>query len=339
MPRLARIDAPRSLHHLILRGIERRAIFRDEQDCQNFLHRLGAVLAETETPCYAWALMTNHVHLLMRSGLSPIATVMRRVLTGYAQEFNRRHRRHGHLFQNRYKSVLCEEDPYLLDLVRYIHLNPLRAGLVEDLKGLSTYPRTGHAVLLGKFTRTWQDTDFVLGLFGRAVGAARRAYAAFVKAGAEQGRRADLVGGGLLRSVGGWSALKARRSQGMRLMGDERILGSSDFVERVLEQAEEQYERTTRAFLKGPDLDAVLDRVADCVGVDREALQGASKQRDASRARSLACYLAVRRLMLPGVEVARKLTLSPSSVSKAAIRGRADSLAAEIEKSLFPTSP
>jgi len=130
MPRKARIDAPGALHHIIVRGIERRKIFYDDNDRDNFLNRLGVILIESQTPCFAWALIPNRLHLLLRTGVAPIATVMRRLLTGYAVSFNRRHRRHGQLFQNRYKSILCQEDPYLIELVRYIHLNPLRAGLV-----------------------------------------------------------------------------------------------------------------------------------------------------------------------------------------------------------------
>jgi REP element-mobilizing transposase RayT len=116
MPRQARIDAPGALHHIIVRGIERRKIFYDNFDRDNFLERLGTVLAESSTPCFAWALIPNHLHLLLRTGFAPIATVMRRLLTGYAVTFNRRHRRHGQLFQNRYKSILCQEDLYLLEL-------------------------------------------------------------------------------------------------------------------------------------------------------------------------------------------------------------------------------
>ena len=133
MPRKARIDAPGALHHIIVRGIERKAIFKDDSDRENFLDRLSAIVSESETGCYGWALMTNHVHMILKTGLSPVSTVMRRLLTGYAVSFNRRHRRHGQLFQNRYKSFLCEEDVYLKELVRYIHLNPLRAKIVKRL--------------------------------------------------------------------------------------------------------------------------------------------------------------------------------------------------------------
>jgi putative transposase len=130
MARQAGIDAPGALHHVIVRGIARRRIFNDDDDKKDFLDRLEDILRATKTFCYAWALMQNHCHFLMRTGEVPVATVMRRLLTGYALSYNRRHRRWGHLFQNRYKSVLCQEEPYFLELVRYIHLNTdFRAGL------------------------------------------------------------------------------------------------------------------------------------------------------------------------------------------------------------------
>ncbi len=132
MPRKARIDAPGALHHIVIRGIEGTAIFKDDQDRQDFLERLCALLQETVTPCYAWAMMTNHVHLLVRTGRVAVASLMRRLLTGYALRFNRRHRRYGYFFQNRYKSILCEEDRYLRQLVAYIHLNPVRASILAD---------------------------------------------------------------------------------------------------------------------------------------------------------------------------------------------------------------
>ncbi len=150
MPRQARLDAPGRLQHVIARGIERRKIFNDDHDKENFLTRLALILDKTQTQCYAWALIPNHFHLLLRTSLTPLSKVMRRLMTGYAVTFNKRHKRSGHLFQNRYKSVVCEEDPYLLELIRYIHLNPLRAKLVQDLKELDRYPWTGHSAILGK---------------------------------------------------------------------------------------------------------------------------------------------------------------------------------------------
>jgi putative transposase len=150
MPRQARLDAPGALQHVMARGIERRKIFLDDKDRTSFLERLALILEETQTQCYAWALIPNHFHILLRIGTTPLSTVMRRLMTGYAVTFNIRHRRSGHLFQNRYKSVVCQEDTYLLELTRYIHLNPLRARLVEDLKSLDKYQWAGHSAILGR---------------------------------------------------------------------------------------------------------------------------------------------------------------------------------------------
>ena len=124
MPRKARIDAPGALHHVIIRGIERRKIFRSDYDRKNFISRLSELIPESKIDCFAWALLSNHGHFLLRTGSLPLSVFMSRLLTGYAGWFNKKYRRHGQLFQNRYKSILCQQDPYLKELVRYIHLNP-----------------------------------------------------------------------------------------------------------------------------------------------------------------------------------------------------------------------
>ena len=150
MPRGARLDAPGTLHHVIVRGIEKRRIVDDVADRKNFVTRLAELSAETKTNIYAWALMTNHAHMLLRSSEIGLSGFMRRLLTGYAISYNRRHRRWGHLFQNRYKSIVCDEDAYFTELVRYIHLNPLRAKLVKSLAQLDRYRWSGHGVIMGK---------------------------------------------------------------------------------------------------------------------------------------------------------------------------------------------
>ena len=203
MPRIARLDTPGLLHHVMIRGIERRKIFKDNKDREDLIERLSVLLPKTKTQCYAWSFLSNHAHFLLRSGPAGIAGLMRRLLTGYAVTFNRRHKRHGQLFQNRYKSIICQEDGYLQELVRYIHLNPLRTKIVPGLKELDRYPYCGHSVLMGKKKREWQDVEYVLGFFGRRVDEARKEYASYVKKGIALGRRPELVGGGLIRSLGG----------------------------------------------------------------------------------------------------------------------------------------
>jgi len=232
MPRGPRLDAPETLHHVMVRGIEGRAIFRDAQDREDFLRRVGEVAVATGLTVYAWALLPNHLHLLVRTGRTPLAQAMRSLLTGYAGAFNRRHRRRGHLFQNRYKSIVVEEEPYLLELVRYIHLNPLRAKVVADLRALDRYPYTGHAVLLGRRRCPWQDAGSVLGRFATRPARARLAYRAFVGAGRPHGRRPEFQGGGLVRSLGGWAAVQALRRGREHYAADERVLGSPACLSR-----------------------------------------------------------------------------------------------------------
>jgi len=321
MPRRSRIDAPGALHHIIARGIERKAIFRDEQDRADLLARLEANLEESQTPCFAWALLPNHIHLLLRTGATPISTLMRRVLTGYAVVYNQRHRRQGHLFQNRFKSILCQGEHYLLEVVRYIHLNPLRAGIVRDLKSLDKYPYCGHSRIMGRIKSRWQDTGYILRLLGDRISKARRLYSQFVSEGVSQGRRPDLTGGGLIRSVGGWAKLKALRKMGAYQKGDERILGDGDFVESVLAQAEENLERRFHLKAKGFDFDKVVDRVAELMGLKRTDVLAAGKYNKVITARSLVCFWAVRELGISQMQLALRFGISQPAVSMAVSRG------------------
>lgn len=332
MPRQSRIDAPGAVHHVIVRGIERRKIFKDDLDRQWFLGRLGAILIDTNTPCYAWALIPNHFHLLLRTGSMPIATVMRRLLTGYAVYFNRRYRRSGHLFQNRYKSILCQEDAYLLELVRYIHLNPLRAKLAPNFDALQSFSFSGHSALSGKVARSWQDTDFILGLFGATVKKARLEYLRYVDAGICLGRRADLTGGGLIRSQGGWEAVKEQRRTKAYQKGDERILGDGDFVEKILRDSEEVLRKPFFLAAQGMDFEKAVVRVAELLGMAQAEVLSKGKKKQSVHARSLLCFLASEELGITQAALVRKLAISQGAVSAAVERGR--KLAAEGKYSL-----
>jgi putative transposase len=324
MPRQARIDAPSALHHNVIRGIERKGIFVDDKDREDFLERLSRFLLETSTACYAWALMTNHVHLLLRTGEVPIASIMRRLLTGYAVRFNRRHHRHGHLFQNRYKSILCQEDQYLMQLVAYIHLNPVRAGIVGDVSALSAYPYAGHSALMGKRIRPWQDTEYILALFGRTLSGARRNLQRHVGEWSAKGRSSALTGGGLIRSAGGWRAVKEAYRDGIRLSSDERILGDSEFVEKTLKQAGEACDRRTRLRSAGVDLSEVIGAVCRELELDEKDLASRAKRPEVAHARALVSHIATHGLSIPGSEAARRLNVDRSAVCRAAQRAGKD---------------
>ena len=322
MPRQSRIDAPGALHHIICRGIERKRIFLDDVDRDKFLVRLGDVLLKTSTRCFAWALIPNHFHLLLCTGTLPIASVMERVLTGYAGDFNRRHERHGHLFQNRYKSILCQRELYLLELTRYIHLNPLRAGMVSSIDELESFPYTGHSGLLSGNAMAWQNTVEVLAGFSQIAALARQAYQDFLAEGVGIGKRPDLIGGGLVRSAGGWERVSLARHYGEHLKSDERILGDSDFVNNVLSYAHEEVEETSLLHPHAMDLDQVARRVAEVLQIDSNEIWKEGKKAVTVRARSLLCYWAIKDLGMTAVAVAKRVKISEPTVLRAAERGK-----------------
>ena len=315
MPRQARLDTPGTLHHVIIRGIEKGKIVDDQNDQQNFVDRMGDLSIQTKTYIYAWALMTNHAHILLRSGPKGISTFMRRLLTGYAIWYNRRHDRHGYLFQNRYKSIVCEEDTYFKELVRYIHLNPLRVGLVKKIKELDQYPWCGHSFIMGERLNDWQDINYLLGWFGTKEADARQEYRNYIEDGVDQGRRPELVGGGLLRSNGGWSAVKSIRSLGIQKKSDDRILGNSEFVEKVIEEAE----YTIRYQIPENKILDIIQNVIinECkkAKINIEALKGGSRCRDISKVRHKIANELVKKWGISQAEVARHLGVSTSAIS------------------------
>jgi putative transposase len=325
MPRQARLDAPGTLHHVMARGIEGTNIFRTDKDRDDFLDRLAAQCEAEALRVYAWALIPNHFHLLVRTGNRPLFTSMRKILTGYVVRFNRRYKRQGHLFQNRYKSIVCEEDPYLLELTRYIHLNPLRAEMVRTLKQLERYPWSGHSAIMGTVKREWQDRGEILRYFGEGKRSIKR-YAAFVEEGISGGKREDLVGGGLLRSVGGWSEVVSLRRRGLGRASDERILGNGEFVERVIAETERQERETLRLRRKVPELSSLLKEVVRREGLDEEELKKVRRRREVSAAIKVFCQLAVQKYRHTGASVARFLGVTTSLVNRYAASNSGDSL-------------
>jgi putative transposase len=319
MPRQPRLDAPGALHHIIGRGIERTQIFLDDTDRNDFVARLASLCREGYLVVHAWALMPNHFHLLVRTGQYPLFRSMRKLLTGYVVNFNRRHKRYGHLFQNRYKSIICEEDPYLLELTRYIHLNPLRGGLVKGLGDLRRYPWTGHAALVGGVERDWQDTATVLAYFGRKRKRAVQRYEVFVQEAIPRGQRADLVGGGLIRSLGGWSQVLSVRRKGLEVASDSRILGSGEFTEHLLAEAERQEKETLRLSRKVMELATLARSISTREVVAERELRSGSRRPAIVRARRLFCQVAVQGMGYSGAGVARFLGVTTSSVNRLAV--------------------
>ena len=322
MPRQARLDSPGTLHHVIVRGIEKKEIVSDKYDRTDFVKRMGELAHETGTPIYAWSLLRNHAHILLKSGPLGLSKYMRRFLTGYAIAYNIRHKRHGHLFQNRYKSIVCDEDAYFQELVRYIHLNPLRAKMVKDMSALDRYSWCGHGVLLGRKRREWQDRNYVLAWFGTKESAAKRAYREYVKEGIEQGRREDLVGGGLIRTLGGWSQVLSLRRSKEKVLSDERILGSGEFVERILEEAENEVKYQVSINERRIKAERKIQEICRKEGLSKEELQGGSRRGRISRIRAQLAIELTERYGLSLAEAGRQLGVSTSAISRILTRNK-----------------
>lgn len=326
MPRQARIDFPGALHHVIGRGIERKKIFGEKEDKEEFLRRLKENLSKSSMQCYAWCIMNNHFHLLLQTGKTGLAEFMRQLLTGYAIYYNYKHKRVGHLFQNRYKSIVCEEDEYLLPLIRYIHLNPVRIGEVS-LGKLMDYRWTGHKEMVGSEKDEVIKKDDVLGYFGETEEKARRVYLKFMAEGVDESK--DYEGGGLIRSAGGFDAV-VRRRKDEREMYDERILGRGSFVEVVLDKIKEGDRRKRKI----KDMKELMERVSKYYRIDVEDIMG-SREKRVRDARSVVVYLGNVYLDRSITELGKLLGIKQSGASSSMKRGKEVCLNREVEKKVI----
>ncbi len=306
MSRLPRLDAPGLIHHVMARGIQGPSLFRNEEDRNNFLHRLGSILGETGSHCYAWSLLPNHFHLLLQTATMALGRMMRKLMTGYAVTYNRRYKRNGPLFRNRYKSIVCEEDPYLLELVRYIHLHPLRTGLLRDMSELDRYPWSGHSALMGHHARDWQEVDGVLDCFSDERARARRKYRRFVEDGKCYGRRPEFEG-------------ERRGRNGGQDPYDQRILGGRPFVEKVLKG------RRRKTLMRRPriPLNDLIGKISERLGIEEgEDLLMGGRKRMICQARALICYLATQEMGYRFSEVGEALRIHPVNVTRSLERGK-----------------
>lgn len=324
MPRQARLDVPGALHHIMVRGINKADIFKDDQDKSLFLERLALNLGEGKSSIYAWVLMTNHIHLLFKSGKDGISVVMRKLLTWYAQYYNRRHNRTGHLFENRYKSVLCDEDNYLLALIRYIHLNPIRAGIIQTIEELDRYPWSGHRTIIGKAKHPWMDIENTLSQFGDTRRKALHEYRRFMREGVDQGTVKELTGGGLIRSQGGWSQVLAMRRRGQKEDFDQRILGGGEFVNQVLKETEERQLRQLKHKRSGKTIQKIINEECRRSGINPLELQGGGKRRQVSGTRAKIAKRGRDEMGLSAAAIARHVGVSTSAITKAIERAEED---------------
>ncbi|HNR13550.1 MAG TPA: transposase [Thermodesulfobacteriota bacterium] len=322
MPRQARLDVPGTLHHIIIRGRPDRKIFTDRIDRQQFLTRLSDVALETSTSIYAWALLPNHAHMLLRSGGEGVSSFMRRLLTSYAIIFNRRHKCSGHLFQDRYKSILCQEEAFFPELVRFIHLLPVHEKAVRSIHALEKYPWCGHRSIINGEGGSWQDCASVLMLFGKRNAQAVKAYRAFVNSGLKEESGVDLGGGGLIRSAGGWPAVRALRQAKARIASDSRILGEGTFVSRILKEAKKKRSCPVLDEKARRKIERIVRQACRKFEVAVHDIQSGSRKGAIPRIRLAITQQLLKEGGFTLTEIARHLGVSSSALSKSLSRIR-----------------
>ena len=262
MARKPRIHVSGGLYHVMLRGNGGQAIFSDDADRRRFCALVAEGVGRFGHRIHAYCLMPNHVHLAIQVGEMPASRIVQNLAFRYTRAFNRRVRRVGHLFQGRFRSLLVDGNAYLLELVRYIHLNPVRAGLVRDP---SAWVWSGHRAYLGKDRTAWLDSGLVLAMFDeRDVRRARRRYAGFVREGLGETYREELHRG----------------------EADARVLGDEVFVCRILGAS-----RRPRVV---PHLSAIIEGVCAAWGTDEAALRAPGRRHEAAQARAAIGWLATQ---------------------------------------------
>jgi len=308
MPRKARLSPAASFFHVMARGIEGRDIFATDEDRERFLGLLSTGLARTGYACYAWALMRNHYHLVLRSSDVHLSALMRPLNAAYAQGFSKAHSRTGYLFQGRYKSVVTQDQGYVEQLVRYVHANPLRVGVCKTLTDLANYRWTGHAVLMGTREAAFQDTWPVLRRFGRTVADGRKGYAEFIAEAVNQSSESLSV----LR--------KGNTDRDGRTPGSY-VIGDPEFVRSVIAKERENRLRIARHQLERLSIEDLAAKFAAAAGITPEDLLRRARGNYRAAARKVFAYVCCREYGFTIVDVARYLGHTHSPMSLAVRQG------------------
>jgi putative transposase len=289
MARKPRLHVPGGIYHVMLRGNGGQDVFFTDDDRFYFYGLVEEGIGRFGHRIHGFCLMGNHVHLVVQVDDTPLAKIVQNLSFRYTRWVNRQQRKTGHLFQGRYKAILVDADAYLLGLVRYVHLNPVRAGLVEQPEA---YRWSGHRTYLGLDTLPWLSTEWVLGQFAQRLAARRQRYAAFVAAGMDEGHRDDLHRGA----------------------DDSRILADDEFTTRVL----------NRPPIVGtpPSLDAIVECVCRHYGMTAAALDGPSRAHAVSQARAVVGWLVVATGAATLHDVAKRFQRDATTLSR--IVGRID---------------
>ncbi len=289
MARKPRIHYAGAVYHVSIRGNAHQPIFFETSDYLRFLRFMGEGINKYRHQVHAYCLMPDHIHMAVQVGDIPLSRIMQNLSFRYTQWMNRRQDRVGHLFQGRYKAVLVDADSYLLELVRYIHLNPVRAGMV---KSPEAYPWSSHLSYLGEKKLPWLRMDWVLSRFSSSGSQTGNEYREFV--------HSELAGG-----------QKEEFHRGTK--GERRVLGENPFIEEVFRRAQQERKKT-------PSMGDIIRRVCEHYGVEETELSAPGKSHRVSLVRGVIARLILESGELTLAELSRRLNRDISTLSSAAKR-------------------
>jgi len=321
MSRNRRLDYPNALHHILARGVNKNIIFNESKDYLYFTKKLGDLLKETGTECFAWALMPNHIHLLLKRTKTSISKTIHRLLTSYATYYNHKYNRVGHLFQNRFKSILCQSDNYFLTLIKYIHLNPLKANIVRNVKELEFFPWCGHQVLTGNKYLEWQNTSEVLQAFDTDEKIAVHKYCKHLSVELSEKDEMEIMHGSIAKLRNGKWKNSTTLTDKQRQRANELILGSEIFIRTVLNYNEKLQANHFDKKIQF-DFQEMLNSATQITGASTPLIFSRCRNKQASKARALICSWCINDFQLPATEVAIQLDINKRSVYAMAAKGR-----------------
>lgn len=304
MPRKARITIPGAVHHIMSRGIEGNLIFRDDNDRHYFLAILERSVLKSGYLVYAWALMRNHYHLVVRTNEYPLGVFMRSINGPYAQFFRKANGCRGYLFQDRYKSIVTQDQNYVEELVRYVHLNPIRAGICKDIDTLDSYPWCGHSTLVGMEKRLFQHTRDVLARFDRNQRRGVAKYRDFITAG--MGAENDIAA--IVRKAN-------MENENVHNTGCW-VIGNREFVRKAVEEDVQRRLRIAEYVKQGVNIADIAESVARHYHLPVDEIYRRGKGNSRSAARKAVAFLAHERYGIPVIEIARFFRISSPSVSE-----------------------
>jgi|WetSurMetagenome_2_1015567.scaffolds.fasta_scaffold124003_2 putative transposase len=304
MPTKKRISVPGAIAHIMARGIDGVSIFKDPSDQQYFVDLLSNTIKKNDYRCYGWVLMDNHFHLIVRCSDRPLNDLMRGTNSKYARYFNKKYQRHGYLFQDRFKSIISQDQHYLEELLRYVHLNPLRAGVCKSIGELDSFPWCGHSVLMGYQKHPFQSTKEVLRYFGSNEKLARMQYRKFIEAG--------------IKSVSETWIDEAIKESNREICRKDRphclVIGDHEYVQSVM-KSNEQRLRSWNELRQKWSIEKVFDRIAEENKLPIGDFKKKSRESISSKCKKIGAFICCRTLGYSGEEVAAYLKMTSPAVS------------------------